>query len=99
MRNECNNFVLHNVDVTTADKILKNLDVAKARIDQIFTKFLNDSDAAIAIHPANMSLKLNTFPWKCKIHNHRAIFENLNCYTFINLALGQIIPQVLACLA
>ena len=30
IRSECENFVLHNVDVTTVDKILKSLDVAKA---------------------------------------------------------------------
>ena len=30
IRNECEHFVLNNVDVTTADKILKNFDVAKA---------------------------------------------------------------------
>ena len=71
IRNKCEDFVLHNVDVTRSDKILKNLDVAKpSRIDQISAKFLKNGAPVIAIHLANsinMSIKVDTFPSKCKI--------------------------------
>ena len=41
IRNECEDFVLHDVDVTTADKMLKDLDASKASgIDQISVRFL-----------------------------------------------------------
>ena len=41
IQNECEDFLLQNVDVTTIDKILKNLDVSKAsEIDQNSGKFL-----------------------------------------------------------
>ena len=63
IRNEC--FVLYNVDVTTVDKILKNLDVTKVSgIDQIFAKFLKDGAPVIAIHLANIisvTIKLDNF--------------------------------------
>ena len=46
--NDCEDFVLRNVEVTTADKIFKNLDVAKASgIDQISAKFLKDGAPVI----------------------------------------------------
>ena len=32
IQNECKNFVLHNVKVTATDKILRNLNVAKASV-------------------------------------------------------------------
>ena len=51
IRSEYQDFVLHNVNVTTVDKILKNLDVATtSRIDQISAKSLKDGAPAIAIH-------------------------------------------------
>ena len=57
--------------MTTVDKILKNLDVAKAsRIDQISDKFLKDDAPIKAIYLANiinLSIKLDTFPSTCKI--------------------------------
>ena len=68
--NECEYFVLHNIEITTVDKILKNLDVSKASgADQISAKFLKDGAPVIAIHLANinLSIKLDTFPSKCKI--------------------------------
>ena len=41
IQNECEDFVLQNADVTTIDKIVKNLDVCKASdIDQNSAKFL-----------------------------------------------------------
>ena len=41
---------LHNVDITSVEIILKNLDVAKASgIDQISVRFLEDSAPVIAI--------------------------------------------------
>ena len=71
IQNECENFVVHNIDVTTVDKILKNLDVAKASgIEQISAKFLKDGAPVIAIHLANMVnllIKRDTFPSKRKM--------------------------------
>ena len=66
IRNKCEDFVLHNVDITSVEKILKNLDVAKASgIDQISARFLKDGATVIAVHLANiinLSIKLDTFP-------------------------------------
>ena len=63
IRNECEDFVLHAVEVTTVDKNLKNLDVSKgSEIDQIFTKFPKHGAPVIAIHLANiinLSIKLD----------------------------------------
>ena len=60
-------FVLHNVDVTTVNKILKNLDAAKvSRINQISAKFLKNRAPVTAIHLVNiinLSTKLDTFPF------------------------------------
>ena len=65
IRNECEDFVLHSVDVTTVNKILKNLDLLKSSgTDQIFAKFLKDGAPVIAIHLANilkLSIKLVFF--------------------------------------
>ena len=66
--NECEDLVLHNVDVRTLDKILKNSDVAEASgTDQISDKFLKDGAPVIVVHLAsiNLSLKLDIFPSKC----------------------------------
>ena len=71
IRNKCGDFVLHNIDITSVDKILKDLDVAKAsRIDKISARFLKDCAPIIAIHLANiinLSIKLDTFPSQCQI--------------------------------
>ena len=71
IRNECEDFVPRNVDITAIDKILKNLDVAQASgIDQISAKCLKDGAPVIAIYLAHIitvSIKLNEFPSKCKI--------------------------------
>ena len=79
IQNECENFVGHNIDVTTVDKILKNLDVAKASgIDQISAKFLKDGAPVIAIHLANMVnllIKRDTFPSKRKIAKIKSLFK------------------------
>ena len=60
--NKCEELVLHNVDTTSVEKILKNLDGAKASgIDQICAKFLKDGAPVIAVHLANvvnLSIKL-----------------------------------------
>ena len=65
IRNKCEDFVLHNIDVTIAGKILKNLVVATAsKVDQISAKFRKDSALVIAIHLKdiiNLSIKLDTF--------------------------------------
>ena len=51
IRNKCEDFVLHNVDVTTIDKMLKNLDAAKASgIDQISARFLKDGAPVTTCH-------------------------------------------------
>ena len=68
-----------NVDVTTVDKILKNLDVVKASgIDQISVIFLKDGAPVIAIYLAsiiNLSIKLDNFPSKCKIAKIKPLFK------------------------
>ena len=80
IRNECEDFVLHSVDVTTVNKILKNLDLLKSSgTDQIFAKFLKDGAPVIAIHLANilkLSIKLVFFfPLKCKVAKTKPLFE------------------------
>ena len=79
IQNECENFVVHNIDVTTVDKILKNLDIAKASgIEQISAKFLKDGAPVIAIHLANMVnllIKRDTFPSKRKIAKIKSLFK------------------------
>ena len=66
IRKECKDFVLHNVDVPTVDKVQKNLDVAKTfGIDQISAKFLKDGAPVMAIdlpNIINLSIRLDTFP-------------------------------------
>ena len=62
-------FVLHDVDVTTADKMLKNLDASKASgIDQISIRFLKDGASVTTTHLslANLSIKLDTFLWNVR---------------------------------
>ena len=54
-RNEYEDFVLHNVDGTTLDKMLRNLDVAKpSGIDQISITFFKDVAPVTAIYHANI---------------------------------------------
>ena len=54
-RNEYEDFVLHNVDGTTLDKMLRNLDVAKpSGIDQISIIFFKDVAPVTAIYHANI---------------------------------------------
>lgn len=69
--NEYKDFLLRNLEVTTADKILKNLDVTKpSRADQISAKFFKDGTPVMAIHHANninLSVKLDNFISKRKI--------------------------------
>ena len=64
-QNEWNGFVFNNVDVATVDKLLKNLNAAKAfGIDQISANFLKDDAPVIAIHLINiinLLIKLDTF--------------------------------------
>ena len=78
IRNECEDFVLHNVDVTTIDKMLKNLDAAKASgIDQISARFLKDGAPVTTCHLSltNLSIKLDTFPSKCKTAKIKPLFK------------------------
>ena len=53
--------------------------VAKASgIDQISAKFLKDAAPVIVIHVAsiiNLSIKLDTFPSKCKIEKIKYLFK------------------------
>ena len=64
-------FFLHNLKVTSVEKILNNLHIAKAfGIDHISAKFLKDGAPVIAVHLANiinLSKKLDIFPSLCKI--------------------------------
>ena len=54
-RNEYEDFVLHNVDGTTLDKMLRNLDVAKpSGIDQISITLFKDVAPVTAIYHANI---------------------------------------------
>ena len=61
--------------------IYKNLDVAKASgIDQIYAKFLKDGTPVIAIYLSNIinvSIKLDTFPSKCKIAKIKPLFKKV----------------------
>ena len=79
IRNKCEDFVLHNVDVTSVEKILKNLDVTKASgIDQTSARFLKDGAPVIAIHLANiinLSIKLDTSPSQCTIAKIKRLFK------------------------
>ena len=51
----CEDFVLHNFEVTSVEKILKNLDVARVSvIDQISAKFLKDGAVVAAVHLLNI---------------------------------------------
>ena len=74
----CEEFVLHNVEVTVG-KILKKADVTKAsEIDQISAKVIRDYAPVIAIHLANiinLSIKLDAFPSQCKIAKIKALFK------------------------
>ena len=55
IRNKCEDSVLHNVHISSAEKILKNFDVTEASgIDQISARFLKDGAPVIAIHLANI---------------------------------------------
>ena len=50
MGKECEDFILHNVDVTTVDKVIKRSDVPKTSgIDQISNKLLKDCRPVITI--------------------------------------------------
>ena len=64
-------FCFHNVNVASVEKILKNLDVAKAsKIEQISARFFKGSAAVIAIHLANvinLPTKVDIFPSQGKI--------------------------------
>ena len=69
--NDCEDFFfLHNEDITTVGKVLKNLNVVKpSGIDQISAKFFNKGAAVIAIHLVNIknqSVKIDHFLPKCK---------------------------------
>ena len=79
IRNKCEDFVLYNVDKTSVEKILKNLDVVKTSgIDQISARFLKDCAPVTAIHLANiinLSIKLDTFPSECKIAKIKPLFK------------------------
>ena len=71
IHSKCEDFALLNVNVASVEKILKNLDVAKAsKIEQISARFFKGSAAVIAIHLANvinLSTKVDIFPSQGKI--------------------------------
>ena len=78
-RNECEHFVLHNVNVTTVHRILKKLNASRSSgRDQISAKFLKDGAPVVVIHLANiinLSIKLDTFLSKCKIAKLKPLFK------------------------
>ena len=78
IRNECEDFVLHHVEVVTVYKILNNLDVAKlSGLDQISAKFLKHGDPVISIHLANiinLPINLDTFPLKRNMAEIKYLF-------------------------
>ena len=79
IRNKYEDFVLHNVDITSVEKILKNLNVGTVSgINQISTRFLKDGAPVIAIYVANiidMSIKLDTILSQCKIARIKPLFK------------------------
>ena len=79
IRNKYEDFVLLNVEVTSVEEILKNLDITKAPgIDQISAKSRKDDAPVIAIHLANitnLSIKLDTFPSHHKIAKIKPLFN------------------------
>ena len=79
IRNKYEDFVLHNVDITSVEKILKNLNVGTVfGINQISTRFLKDGAPVIAIYVANiidMSIKLDTILSQCKIARIKPLFK------------------------
>ena len=80
-QNECENFVLNNLDVTAADKILNNVDVAKpSEIDQVFAKFFKDGAPVIALHLTNitsLSVKLDALTSKFRIAKIKPLFKKV----------------------
>ena len=82
IRNKYEDFVLHNVDITSVEKILKNLNVGTVSgINQISTRFLKDGAPVIAIYVANiidMSIKLDTILSQCKIARIKPLFKKID---------------------
>ena len=77
--NKREEFVLHIADITSVEKILKNLDVAKAsRIDQSSARFLKGSAPIIAIYLVNiinLLIKLDTCLLQCMIAKIKPLFK------------------------
>ena len=73
IRNECEDFLLHNVDVTIVDKIIKNLDVAKVpEIDRSLPNFFKDGVPAIAIHLDNViNLSINKLDFSFQMQDNK----------------------------
>ena len=71
IQRKCEGFVSHNAEVTSVEKVLITLDVAKASgIDQISAKVFKHGAPVIAIYLAyiiNLLIKLDTFLSQCKI--------------------------------
>ena len=70
---------MHNVDVISFEKILKNVGVTKAsKIDQISAKFPKEDALVIAILLPNitkLSIKLDTIPSQCIIAKTKSLFK------------------------
>ena len=77
--NISNDFEFSNVSEEHVKKILLSLDTSKAAgIDQIPAKFLRDGAEVLALpmeNIINLSIKLSTFPEKCKIAKLKPIFK------------------------
>ena len=78
IQNKRQDFILHNVEVTLVEMILKSWDVAKVSgIYQISAKFLNGAPV-IAIYLTsiiNLSKNFDTFPWQYEIAIIKSLFK------------------------
>ena len=77
--NVSNDFEFSKVSEEHVKKILLSLDTSKAAgMDQIPAKFLRDGDEVLALpmeNIINLSIKLSTFPGKCKIAKLKPILK------------------------
>ena len=77
--NVSNDFEFSKVSEEHVKKILLSLDTSKAAgMDQIPAKFLRDGDEVLALpmeNIINLSIKLSTFPGKCKLAKLKPILK------------------------
>ena len=98
--NKCEDFVLHNVEVRSVEKILKNLDVAKSdELDQIPDKFLKDSAQVIPLaNTIKLPIKLDTSLLQCKTAKTKLLFKKgikTEAKNYIPISLLPLISKVI----